>query len=409
MIQLNENYQKLPGSYLFAEIDRRVSAYRQANPDRELIKLGIGDVTRPLAPAVVAAMRDAVEEMGREETFRGYPPYRGYDFLLEAIAEHDYRSRGIELSPEEIFVSDGAKSDCGNIGDIFGPDNRVAVCDPVYPVYVDTNAMAGRAGEYDPKTEQWSRLIYMPCTRENGFLPQLPAERADLIYLCFPNNPTGAAATRAQLQQWVDYANEHGSVILYDSAYEAFITQEDIPHSIYEVEGAKKCAIEFRSFSKTAGFTGTRCAYTVIPKELVRGGVSLNEMWYRRQSTKFNGVSYVVQRGAAATYTPEGRRQVKETIGFYQNNARVILDGLAQAGLEVSGGENSPYIWARTPDGMGSWEFFDLLLTKANVVTTPGAGFGPSGEGYIRVTSFGGADATRQAVERVADLLKNRI
>ena len=249
-----------------------MSAYRQANPDRELIKLGIGDVTRPLAPAVVAAMRDAVEEMGREETFRGYPPYRGYDFLLEAIAEHDYRSRGIELSPEEIFVSDGAKSDCGNIGDIFGPDNRVAVCDPVYPVYVDTNAMAGRAGEYDPKTEQWSRLIYMPCTRENGFLPQLPAERADLIYLCFPNNPTGAAATRAQLQQWVDYANEHGSVILYDSAYEAFITQEDIPHSIYEVEGAKKCAIEFRSFSKTAGFTGTRCAYTVIPKELVRGG-----------------------------------------------------------------------------------------------------------------------------------------
>ena len=407
MVQLNENYQKLPGSYLFAEIDRRVTAYRREHPDRELIRLGIGDVTRPLAPAVVSAMEQAAAEMGREETFRGYPPYRGYDFLLEAIAQHDYAARGVRLSPEEIFVSDGAKSDCGSIGDIFGPDNRVAVCDPVYPVYVDTNAMAGRAGEYDPGTERWSRLIYMPCTKENGFLPQLPRERADLIYLCFPNNPTGAAATREQLKPWVDYANANGSVILYDAAYEAFITEADVPHTIYEIEGARECAIEFRSFSKTAGFTGTRCAYTVIPKELVRGGVSLNEMWYRRQSTKFNGVSYVVQRGAAAVYTDEGRRQVRETIGFYQNNARVILDGLARAGLEVSGGVNSPYIWAATPAGMGSWDFFDLLLTKANVVTTPGAGFGPSGEGYIRVTSFGGADATRQAVERIADLLKH--
>ena len=407
MVQLNENYQKLPGSYLFAEIDRRVTAYRREHPDRELIRLGIGDVTRPLAPAVVSAMEQAAAEMGREETFRGYPPYRGYDFLLEAIAQHDYAARGVRLSPEEIFVSDGAKSDCGSIGDIFGPDNRVAVCDPVYPVYVDTNAMAGRAGEYDPGTERWSRLIYMPCTKENGFLPQLPRERADLIYLCFPNNPTGAAATREQLKPWVDYANANGSVILYDAAYEAFITEADVPHTIYEIEGARECAIEFRSFSKTAGFTGTRCAYTVIPKELVRGGVSLNEMWYRRQSTKFNGVSYVVQRGAAAVYTDEGRRQVRETINFYQNNARVILDGLARAGLEVSGGVNSPYIWAATPAGMGSWDFFDLLLTKANVVTTPGAGFGPSGEGYIRVTSFGGADATRQAVERIADLLKH--
>ena len=409
MVQLNENYQKLPGSYLFAEIDRRVTAYRREHPDRELIRLGIGDVTRPLAPAVVSAMEQAAAEMGREETFRGYPPYRGYDFLLEAIAQHDYAARGVRLSPEEIFVSDGAKSDCGNIGDIFGPDNRVAVCDPVYPVYVDTNAMAGRAGEYDPGTERWSRLIYMPCTKENGFLPQLPRERADLIYLCFPNNPTGAAATREQLKPWVDYANANGSVILYDAAYEAFITEADVPHTIYEIEGARECAIEFRSFSKTAGFTGTRCAYTVIPKELVRGGVSLNEMWYRRQSTKFNGVSYVVQRGAAAVYTDEGRRQVRETINFYQNNARVILDGLARAGLEVSGGVNSPYIWAATPAGMGSWDFFDLLLTKANVVTTPGAGFGPSGEGYIRVTSFGGADATRQAVERIANLLRNGI
>ena len=409
MVQLNENYQKLPGSYLFAEIDRRVTAYRREHPDRELIRLGIGDVTRPLAPAVVSAMKQAAAEMGREETFRGYPPYRGYDFLLEAIAQHDYAARGVRLSPEEIFVSDGAKSDCGSIGDIFGPDNRVAVCDPVYPVYVDTNAMAGRAGEYDPGTERWSRLIYMPCTKENGFLPQLPRERADLIYLCFPNNPTGAAATREQLKPWVDYANANGSVILYDAAYEAFITEADVPHTIYEIEGARECAIEFRSFSKTAGFTGTRCAYTVIPKELVRGGVSLNEMWYRRQSTKFNGVPYVVQRGAAAVYTDEGRRQVRETINFYQNNARVILDGLARAGLEVSGGVNSPYIWAATPAGMGSWDFFDLLLTKANVVTTPGAGFGPSGEGYIRVTSFGGADATRQAVERIANLLRNGI
>ena len=409
MVQLNENYQKLPGSYLFAEIDRRVTAYRREHPDRELIRLGIGDVTRPLAPAVVSAMEQAAAEMGREETFRGYPPYRGYDFLLEAIAQHDYAARGVRLSPEEIFVSDGAKSDCGSIGDIFGPDNRVAVCDPVYPVYVDTNAMAGRAGEYDLGTERWSRLIYMPCTKENGFLPQLPRERADLIYLCFPNNPTGAAATREQLKPWVDYANANGSVILYDAAYEAFITEADVPHTIYEIEGARECAIEFRSFSKTAGFTGTRCAYTVIPKELVRGGVSLNEMWYRRQSTKFNGVSYVVQRGAAAVYTDEGQRQVRETIGFYQNNARVILDGLARAGLEVSGGVNSPYIWASTPAGMGSWDFFDLLLTKANVVTTPGAGFGPSGEGYIRVTSFGGADATRQAVERIANLLRNGI
>jgi LL-diaminopimelate aminotransferase len=406
MVKLNENYRKLPGSYLFAEIDRRVSAYAAAHPDKKLIKLGIGDVTRPLAPAVVDAMAAAVAEMGKEETFRGYPPYRGYDFLVNAIVEHDYKARGVELTAEEVFVSDGAKSDCGNIGDIFGTDNVVAVCDPVYPVYVDTNAMAGRAGTYDPIKEQWSGLVYMPCTAENGFAPDIPREKADIIYLCFPNNPTGAAATRAQLKAWVDYANANGAVILYDSAYEAFITQEDIPHTIYEIEGAKQCAIEFRSFSKTAGFTGTRCAYTIIPKELVRDGVSLNEMWYRRQSTKFNGVSYVVQRGAAAIYTPEGKRQVKETIAFYQRNAKVILEGLSRAGLSVSGGVNSPYIWARTPDGMGSWDFFDQLLQQANVVTTPGAGFGPSGEGYIRVTSFGGAEATKEAVERIVALLR---
>ncbi len=404
MVKLNENFLKLPGSYLFAEIDRRVAAYGAEHPDRKLIRLGIGDVTRPLAPAVVQAMAAAVEEMGREETFRGYPPYRGYDFLVRAVAEHDYRERGIAIDPDEVFISDGAKSDCGNIGDIFGTDNIVAVCDPVYPVYVDTNAMAGRAGDYDPKTEQWSRLVYMPCTEETGFLPAIPDRRVDLIYLCFPNNPTGAAATRAQLKPWVDYANSSGAVILFDSAYEAYITQDDIPRSIYEIDGAKTCAIEFRSFSKTAGFTGTRCAYTVIPKELVRGGVSLNEMWYRRQSTKFNGVSYVVQRGAEAVYSPEGREQVRETIGYYQNNAAVIRAGLSAAGLEVSGGVNSPYVWVKTPDGMGSWDFFDRLLREANVVTTPGAGFGPSGEGYIRVTSFGNAQATKEAVERVAAL-----
>ena len=409
MTTINRNYLKLPGSYLFSEIARRVAVYADANPDKKLIRLGIGDVTRPLVPAVTAAMHAAVDEMATAEGFHGYGPEQGYDFLREAIAAHDYHARGVEIDPSEIFVSDGAKSDCGNIGDIFGTDNVVAVCDPVYPVYVDTNAMAGRAGDFSEETGKWSRLVYMPCVAENGFAPAIPQEKADLVYLCFPNNPTGAVATRAQLQAWVDWANANGSVILFDSAYEAFISDPEVPHSIFEIPGAKTCAIEFRSFSKTAGFTGTRCAYTVIPKELVRGGVSLNEMWYRRQSTKFNGVSYVVQRGAAAVYTDEGQRQVRETIGFYQNNARVILDGLARAGLEVSGGVNSPYIWASTPAGMGSWDFFDLLLTKANVVTTPGAGFGPSGEGYIRVTSFGGADATRQAVERIANLLRNGI
>ena len=405
MTKINGNFQKLPGSYLFSEIARRVSAYSQANPDARLIRLGIGDVTRPLAPAVVEAMHSAVEEMGRAESFRGYGPEQGYDFLREQIVQWDYQSRGIDLSADEIFVSDGAKSDCGNIGDIFDVDNVVAVCDPVYPVYVDTNAMAGRAGEYDAEAGRWNRLIYMPCVLENNFTPEIPKQKADLIYLCFPNNPTGAVASRVQLQQWVDYARANGSVILFDSAYEAFITQEDVPHSIFEIEGARECAIEFRSFSKTAGFTGTRCAYTVVPKALVRGGVSLNSLWNRRQCTKFNGVPYVVQKGAAAVYSPEGHAQVRETISFYLNNAKVIREGLAGAGLTVSGGVNSPYVWAKTPDGMGSWEFFDLLLKRANVVTTPGAGFGPSGEGYIRLTAFGSAEATREAVERVKAVL----
>ena len=310
------------------------------------------------------------------------------------------------MDPEEIFVSDGAKSDCGNIGDIFGPDNVVAVCDPVYPVYVDSNAMAGRAGDYDPATGRWSRLVYLPCVRENGFVPAIPEGRADMVYLCFPNNPTGAMATRAQLKAWVDWANANGSVILYDSAYEAFISEPDLPHSIFEIEGARTCAIEFRSFSKTAGFTGTRCAYTVVPRELEREGVSLNALWNRRQTTKFNGVPYVVQRGAQAVYTPEGQAQVRETISYYQRNARVIREGLSRAGLEVYGGGNAPYIWVKTPHDMGSWDFFDLLLRRAHVVTTPGAGFGPSGEGYIRVTAFGEAQQAVQAVERIQSVLR---
>ena len=405
MVTINENYQKLPGSYLFSEIARRVAAYSEANPSKRLIRLGIGDVTRPLAPAVTQAMHQAVDEMATVTGFHGYGPEQGYAFLREAIAKEDYQARGADITPDEIFVSDGAKSDCGNIGDIFGVDNVVAVCDPVYPVYVDTNAMAGRAGHYDGDKGRWDRLVYMPCVAENGFSPDIPSQPVDLIYLCFPNNPTGAVATRAQLQAWVDHANATGAVILFDSAYEAFITDPAIPHSIFEIPGAKTCAIEFRSFSKTAGFTGTRCAYTVIPKDLVRGGVALNGMWNRRQCTKFNGAPYVVQRGAAAIYTPEGRAQVRETIGYYLNNARVIREGLAGAGLTVCGGENSPYVWARTPDGLGSWAFFDRLLQQANVVTTPGAGFGPSGEGYIRLTAFGGAEDTVEAVERIKAIL----
>ena len=405
MTKINENYRKLPGSYLFTEIARQVTAYGQKNPDKRLIRLGIGDVTRPLAPAVISAMHAAVDEMGTMEGFRGYGPEQGYDFLRQAIAEYDYQARGAEIAPDEIFISDGAKSDCGNIGDIFGVDNVVAVCDPVYPVYVDTNAMAGRAGEYSEAVGRWSNLVYMPCTAENGFAPALPESKVDLIYLCFPNNPTGAVATREQLQAWVDYAESRGAVILFDSAYEAFISDPSIPHSIFEIEGARRCAIEFRSFSKTPGLTGNRCAYTVVPRDLERGGASLNTLWNHRQTTKFNGVPYVVQRGAQAVYSDAGRAQVRETIAFYQNNARVIQAGLAGAGLTVSGGENSPYVWAKTPHGMGSWAFFDLLLQQAGVVTTPGAGFGPSGEGYIRLSAFGGAEDTAEAVERIRAVL----
>ena len=406
MVKINENYLKLPGSYLFSEVARRISAYTAAHPGVTITKLSIGDVTRPLVPAVIQAMHKAVDEMGTAEGFHGYGPEQGYPFLREAIARHDYAARGMDVKPEEIFVSDGAKSDCGNIGDIFGTDNTVAVCDPVYPVYVDTNAMAGRAGDYVEELGRWNKLIYMPCVEANGFSPEPPKETADLIYLCFPNNPTGATATREQLKAWVDYANANGSIILYDSAYEAFITREDVPHSIFEIEGARTCAIEFRSFSKTAGFTGNRCAYTVVPMELERGGARLNSLWNRRQTTKFNGVPYIVQRGAEAVYTPEGRAQILENIAYYQRNAQVIREGLTSAGLACFGGVDAPYIWLKTPDGMGSWDFFDLVLDRANVATTPGAGFGPSGEGYIRLTAFGGAEDTVQAVDRIREMLR---
>ena len=403
MIKINENYGKLPGSYLFAEIGRRTAAYAAAHPERELIKLGIGDVTQPLPAAVVEAMKKAAADMADAKTFYGYGPYEGYDFLRNAIAANDYAPYGTGIQADEIFISDGAKSDCGNIGDIFSQDNVVAVCDPVYPVYVDANAMAGRAGDWDG--EKWTNLVYMPCTAENGFMPELPERVPDLIYLCFPNNPTGSAATKQQLKPWVDFANAHGSIILYDAAYRAYISDPDLPRSIYEVEGAETCAIEFCSFSKTAGFTGTRCGWTVVPKALVRDGVSLNEMWMRHQSTKYNGTSYVIQRGAEAVYSEAGKKQVEALIAYYMNNARVIREGLAQAGLTVYGGVDSPYVWMKTPEGVDSWTFFDTLLERANVVTTPGAGFGPSGEGYIRLTAFGDAGKTREAVERVKSVL----
>ena len=406
MARINRNYEKLPGSYLFSEIARRTAAYQEANPDARLIKMGIGDVTRPLAPAVVAAMHAAVDDLAAAETFHGYGPEQGYAFLRDAIAEHDFAARNIAIDPDEIFISDGAKSDCGNIGDILSVDNIVAVCDPVYPVYVDTNAMAGRAGDYDEGKQGWTKIHYMPTTAENGFSPALPEGTVDVIYLCSPNNPTGTVLNAQQLKAWVDYANAHESIILFDAAYERFITEPGVPHSIFEIEGAKTCAIEFRSFSKTAGFTGARCGYTVVPRALVREGVCLRDMWNRRQTTKFNGTAYIIQRGAEAVYSEAGQKQVKENIAYYQNNAKVIKEGLSKAGLEVYGAVNSPYVWAKTPNGMGSWEFFDLLLEQANVVTTPGAGFGPSGEGYIRMTAFGDADQTVEAVARVAALLK---
>ena len=404
MYKINDNYLKLPGSYLFSTIGKKVAAYSAEHPEKEIIRLGIGDVTQPLAPAIIEALHKAVDEMGHAETFHGYAPDLGYEFLRKAIAEHDFQARGADIQADEIFVSDGAKCDAGNIQEIFSTDNKIAVCDPVYPVYVDTNVMAGRTGTYNPKTETWSDVIYMPCTAENGFAPELPKETPDLIYLCFPNNPTGSTITKAQLQEWVDYANKVGAVIIYDAAYEAYISEPDVPHTIYECEGARTCAIELRSFSKNAGFTGVRLGCTVIPKDLKCGEVSLHALWARRHGTKYNGAPYIVQRAGEAVYSPEGQAQLKAQVAYYMNNAKTILEGLKAAGYTVSGGVNAPYIWLKTPEGMDSWAFFDYLLENAGVVGTPGSGFGPSGEGYFRLTAFGSYENTVAALERIQKL-----
>lgn len=405
MARINENYLKLKAGYLFPEIGRRVAAFQKANPDAKVIKLGIGDVTRPLVPAVVDAMRAAVDEMGSDAGFRGYGPEQGYGFLIDAIREHDYASRGVEIGRDEIFVSDGSKCDSGNIQEIFATDSVVALTDPVYPVYLDTNVMAGRTGAAG-EDGRYAGIVYMPTTAENDFTPSLPKEHVDLIYLCSPNNPTGAAATKEQLATWVQHAKKTGAVILFDAAYEAFISDPKIPHSIYEIEGAREVAIEFRSFSKTAGFTGTRCAFTVVPKEVTASAgngerVALNGLWNRRHTTKFNGVSYPIQRAAAATYSADGHRQTREIIAFYMENARLIREGLQSAGYTVYGGVNAPYIWLRTPAGTSSWEFFDKLLATANVVGTPGSGFGPSGESYFRLSAFNSRANVEEAIARI--------
>lgn len=397
MSLINENFLKLQDSYLFSTIAKKVAKFTEENPEKEIIKLGIGDVTRPIVPACIEAMHKAVDEIGTKEGFKGYGPEQGYDFLRDAIVKNDYKSRGIDVKKDEIFVSDGAKCDCGNIVDIFGKENKVAITDPVYPVYLDTNIMSGRD------------VIYLPVTAKNNFMPELPKEKVDMIYLCFPNNPTGTVLTKEELKKWVDYAKANNSVILYDAAYEAFITEEKIPHSIYEVEGAKEVAIEFKSYSKTAGFTGVRCAYVVIPKELkgyTKDGkeISYNKLWNRRTCTKFNGTPYITQRAAEATYTEEGKEQIRQNINYYLENAKIIKEGLEASGFKVYGGVNSPYIWLKIPEGMTSWEFFDKLLEKANVVGTPGSGFGPHGEGYFRLTAFNTKENTIEAVERIKNI-----
>ena len=411
MININENFLNLQDSYLFSTIAKKVAEFQKKNPDKRIIKLGIGDVTRPIAPKIIDAMHKAVDEMGNPDTFRGYGPEQGYEFLREKIVENDYKKRGVDIKLDEVFVSDGAKCDCGNIGDILSIDNVVAITDPVYPVYLDTNVMAGRSGKYDEKTGKYQNMIYITATSENNFIPELPERVPDMIYLCFPNNPTGTTLSKKELKKWVDYAKANKSLILFDSAYEAFISEEDVPHTIYEIEGAKEVAIEFRSFSKTAGFTGVRCAYTVVPKELkayTKTGeeVSLNSLWNRRHGTKFNGVSYPVQRAAEAVYSEEGQKQIKENIAYYMNNAKIIKEGLKSAGYTVYGGINAPYIWLKVPDGLTSWEFFDKLLTEANIVGTPGVGFGPSGEGYFRLTAFGTKENTEEAIERIKNMKK---
>lgn len=415
MFEANSDYLKLPGSYLFSTIAKKTKAYQEAHPEAQLIRMGIGDVTQPLPPAVIAALHKAVEEQAHAETFRGYAPDLGYDFLRKAIAENDYRARGCDIADDEIFVSDGAKSDSGNIQEIFEKNNVIAVSDPVYPVYVDSNVMAGRTGEYDAASGKWSSVIYMPCTEENGFAPDLPGtgltkvvsgdRKPDVIYICSPNNPTGAAMTLAQLQKWVDWANENGAVIIYDSAYESYITEDGIPHTVFECRGARTCAIEIRSFSKNAGFTGLRLGATVIPKDLKdREGHMLHSLWARRHGTKYNGAPYIVQRAGEACYTPEGKAQIRAMVGRYMENAKFIKESLQSMGYTAYGGVNSPYIWMKTPDDMTSWEFFDDLLDKANVIGTPGSGFGPAGEHFFRLTSFGTKENSEIAMERIAKL-----
>ncbi len=409
MIKINENFLELQESYLFATIAQKVAKYSKENPDKKIIKLGIGDVTRPIPEVVLQAIHKATDEQASSETFRGYGPEQGYEFLREKIKEYDYKSRNVDIDIDEIFVSDGAKCDCGNIVDILAQDNKVAITDPVYPVYLDTNVMSGRSGKYDKETGKYENIVYIPATSENNFVPELPKEKVDIIYLCYPNNPTGTTLTKEQLETWVKYAKENKALILFDAAYEAFITDENVPHSIYEIKGAKEVAIEFRSYSKTAGFTGMRCAFIVVPKELkgfTKSGeeVSINKLWNRRHCTKFNGVSYIVQRAAEAVYTEEGRKQIKENIDYYKENARIIKQGLEEAGYKVYGGVNSPYVWLQLPDGMKSWDFFDKLLTEANVVGTPGVGFGPSGEGYFRLTGFGTKENTKEAIRRIKEM-----
>ncbi len=410
MTRINDHYLKLKASYLFADIGKRIKAFQEANPTAKLIRLGIGDVTQPLAPAIVKAMHEAVDDMARAETFKGYGPDAGYDFLVEKIVAHDYGARGVKIATDEIVVSDGTKQDSGNIQEIFAIDSVVALTDPVYPVYVDSNVMAGRTGEVDD-SGRYAGLVYLKCTADNGFAAPLPDRHADLVYLCYPNNPTGAVLTRAAMQKWVDWARAEHAVILFDAAYEGYIRDAEIPHSIYEIEGARECAIEFRSYSKAAGFTGVRCAYTVVPKELqgrdAQGQpVSLNALWLRRMTTKYNAAPYVVQRAAAAAYTDEGRKQTRAQIDFYMENARIIREGLKAIGLTVYGGTNAPYVWLRTPDGLTSWQFFDKLMNEAHVVGTPGSGFGPAGEGYFRLTGFGNRANTEEAVERIRTRLK---
>lgn len=405
MFTVNENYLKLPGSYLFATVAKKVAAFQAENPDKEIIRLGIGDVTQPLVPAVIEAMHKAVDEMAAADSFRGYAPERGYEFLREIIAKNDFKDRGCDVTADEVFISDGAKCDSANIQEIFGMENTIAVCDPVYPVYLDSNVMAGRTGVYRDKNGRFDKVVYIPCTEANHFLPEIPKEKADMIYLCFPNNPTGEAIKKEDLQVWVDYANKNGAVIIFDAAYESYISEEGIPHSIYECEGAKTCAIELRSFSKKAGFTGVRLGYSVIPKELKCGSVSLHALWLRRQGSKYNGTPYIVQRAGEAVYSEQGKKQIDEQIARYMHNAGTILNGLKEAGFTAYGGVNSPYIWMRTPDGMTSWEFFDYLLEHAGIVGTPGSGFGPSGEHFFRLTAFGTYENSLKALERIEKLI----